>query len=156
SFGPQRTVPIETARAKALAARQDLQEGRDPRQTREAARIAAEIEASKRVSFDTFRDRFVESQTGTWANGASKKHWTNSWKPYSPPAFGHLPVRDIDTALIVEALQAIWHSKPVAAERLRGRIERVLSAATVAGLRPEGSPNPARLKGHLDQLLPTG
>jgi integrase len=154
SFGPQRTVTIETARCAALAARQDLQEGRDPRATREAARIAAEIEASKRESFDTFRERFIENQTGTWANAASKDQWTNSLKTYCSPVFGHLPVRDIGTALVVKVLEPIWHSKPVAAERLRGRIERVLSAATVAELR-EG-PNPARLKGHLDQILPTG
>jgi integrase len=40
---------------------------------------------------------------------------------------------------------------PETASRLRGRIERVLSSATAMGLR--SGPNPARWRGHLDQLL---
>jgi integrase len=156
SFGPQRTVTIETARADALAARQDLQEGRDPRQTREAACIAAEIEASKRVSFDHYTKLYIESQAGTWDNSASKDAWTNSLATYCSPVFGKLPVRDVDTALILKVLRPVWYSMPTLANRLRGRIERVLSAATVEGLRPDGSPNPARWRGHLDQLLPAG
>jgi integrase len=63
-------------------------------------------------------------------------------------------IADVDTAQVVEALRPIWHSKRETATRLRGRIERILSAATVAGYRSEG-PNPARWRGHLDQLLPS-
>lgn len=46
----------------------------------------------------------------------------------------------------------IWLEKPETAKRVRGRIENVLDAAKVRGLR-EGE-NPARLKGHLALLLP--
>lgn len=42
--------------------------------------------------------------------------------------------------------------KPETAGRLRGRIESVLSWATVAGYR--AGANPARWRGHLEQLLP--
>jgi hypothetical protein len=153
-LGPLHTVTAENSRAAALAARKDLREGRDPKVAREAARIAAQIEASKRVSFDDYSKGFIEDQAHTWANGASKKQWTNSLKTYCSPVFGHVPVRDVDTALIVEALRPIWHSKRETAARLRGRVEQILASATVAGYRPEG-PNPARLKNHLDKLLPS-
>jgi integrase len=48
-------------------------------------------------------------------------------------------------------LNPIWNTKTETASRLRGRIESVLSWATVHGYR-EGE-NPARWRGHLDQLL---
>src|SRR5258706_2211534 len=46
----------------------------------------------------------------------------------------------------------LWTAKSETASRLRGRIEAVLDWAKVHGYR-EGE-NPARLKGHLDNLLP--
>jgi integrase len=53
---------------------------------------------------------------------------------------------------VLAVLEPIWLSKPETASRVRGRIERVLDAAKVKGLR-EGE-NPARGRGHLDLLLP--
>jgi integrase len=49
-------------------------------------------------------------------------------------------------------LAPIWQTKAETAARLRGRIERVLDAARVKGLR--SGENPARWRGHLDKLLP--
>ncbi len=53
---------------------------------------------------------------------------------------------------MLEVLSPIWSSVPETASRVRGRIERVLDAAKVRGLR-QGD-NPARWKGHLAVLLP--
>ena len=52
----------------------------------------------------------------------------------------------------MKVLQPIWASKPETAGRVRGRIERVMDWAKVQGYR-DGE-NPARLRGHLDNLLP--
>ena len=49
-------------------------------------------------------------------------------------------------------LEPIWPSKPETASRVRGRIEAVLDWATARGYR--AGDNPARWRGHLDQLLP--
>lgn len=49
-------------------------------------------------------------------------------------------------------LKPIWLTKSETARRVRGRIERVLDAAKAKGLR--SGENPARLRGHLDLLLP--
>ena len=52
----------------------------------------------------------------------------------------------------MRVLEPIWHEKTETASRLRGRIERVLDWARVREYR-EGD-NPARWRGHLDNLLP--
>jgi integrase len=46
----------------------------------------------------------------------------------------------------------LWARAPVTANRLRGRIEKVLNAAKAKGLR--SGENPAAWRGHLDNLLP--
>ena len=58
----------------------------------------------------------------------------------------------INTAKVVDALKPIWSSKSETATRVRSRIEWVLDAAKAKGYR--SGENPARWKGHLDQLLP--
>jgi integrase len=68
------------------------------------------------------------------------------------PIFGHLPVDQIDTALVMRCIEPLWTTKTETASRLRGRIESVLDWATVRGYR--GGDNPARWRGHLDKLLP--
>jgi len=52
----------------------------------------------------------------------------------------------------MKALEPIWIEKPETASRVRGRIEHVLDYAKVKKLR-DGE-NPARWRGHLEQLLP--
>jgi integrase len=65
---------------------------------------------------------------------------------------GKLPVAAIDTALVLRVLQPIWTTKTETAARVRMRIERILSWATVQGYR--SGDNPARWDKHLDNLLP--
>jgi integrase len=62
------------------------------------------------------------------------------------------PIEEVDTAAVLAALQPLWQAKPETASRLRGRIEAVLDAGRVQGLR--NGENPARWRGHLDKLLP--
>jgi integrase len=68
------------------------------------------------------------------------------------PEIGALPVDEIGTAAVLRCLQPIWATKTETATRLRGRIEAVLSWATVAGHRT--GDNPARWEGNLKELLP--
>jgi integrase len=63
-----------------------------------------------------------------------------------------MPVSAIDTAAVLSVLQPLWKSLPETASRVRGRIEHVLDAAKARGYRT--GENPARWRGHLDNLLP--
>ncbi len=62
------------------------------------------------------------------------------------------PLGAIGTEEILAILEPIWQTVPETARRVRMRLEKVLDAARVRGLRT--GENPARWKGHLDHLLP--
>jgi integrase len=62
-----------------------------------------------------------------------------------------LPVKNIDTDLVLRVLTPLWTKRTQTAKRLRGRIERVLSWAKGRELRT--GENPARWAGHLDEML---
>jgi integrase len=72
-------------------------------------------------------------------------------RDYAAP-LRRLPVDKITTDDVLAVLKPLWNDRPETASRLRGRIERVLDAAKAQGLR--AGENPARWRGHLDQLLP--
>jgi hypothetical protein len=63
-----------------------------------------------------------------------------------------MPVADIGTPEVLKVLTPIWLRVPDMAGKVRGRIERVLSAAKVQKLR--AGENPAAWKDQLEHLLP--
>jgi integrase len=63
-------------------------------------------------------------------------------------------VQAIDTALVLKVVQPIWEKIPETAGRVRGRLETVLDWAATAGYRSGDIPNPARWRGHLENVLP--
>lgn len=70
---------------------------------------------------------------------------------YAFPHISKLAAEQIDTAHILKVLQPIWTTKTRTADEVRGQIEQILDAAKARGLR-DGE-NPARWRGHLDNLL---
>jgi integrase len=137
-------VGLADARKAALTNKQLAFAGGDPlaerRKTRETLTFAEAVERYLAAKLDEFR------------NDKHKKQWAATLDTYARPVLGDMPVQSIGVADVLRALQPIWASKTETASRLRGRIEAVLSWATVAGHR-EG-PNPARWKGNLSELLP--
>jgi hypothetical protein len=88
------------------------------------------------------------------AGRATAKHaaqWAMTLRRYAQSIKGR-PIDAVDTEAVLEVLKPLWRRVSETAERLRGRIENVLHAARVRGYR--SGENPARLRGHLDQLLP--
>lgn len=71
---------------------------------------------------------------------------------YAVPVIGPKRVSDITRQDVLRVLEPIWEEKTETASRLRGRIEQILSWATVAGYRT--GDNPARWAGNLSELLP--
>jgi integrase len=70
---------------------------------------------------------------------------------YAYPVIGDLPVAAVDTGLVMKIIEPIWQTKTETASRLRGRIESILDWAKARHYRT--GENPARWRGHLDQLL---
>ena len=153
-LGSYPTVSLAKARAEAERCRQFVAAGVDPIEARKKEREAA-LAATEKVM--TFRDcgaAVIASHEAGWRNAKHRQQWTNTLKTYVYPFIGDLPVATIDTALVVKVLEPLWRTKPETASRVRGRIETILDWARVRGYR-ESEMNPARWRGHLDQLLPS-
>ena len=151
-LGPLSLVGLAEARERALAARKAARIERvDPIDARAAERTARAAEAARAMTFEQCAKAYIEAHEDSWSNARHRKQWPETLEAYVYPALGPLPVSSIDTAIVMKALEPLWHEKQETAARVRARIERVLSWATVRGFR-QGE-NPARWHGHLDQLL---
>ncbi|MBK7464302.1 MAG: tyrosine-type recombinase/integrase [Betaproteobacteria bacterium] len=152
-LGPTHTVSLAEARQKALDARKLLIDGINPLAAKKQNQIAAALADAKMMTFDQCAEAYILAHKAGWKNAKHGDQWTNTLKTYASPVFGHLPVAEIDTGLVVKCLAPIWESKTETASRVRGRIESVLGWATTSGYRI--GENPARWKGHLENLLAT-
>ncbi len=151
-LGALHAVGLPDAREKAETLRGMLNSGLDPIQTRNKEMLAKAAEAARAVTFKQCAASYIESHKAGWRNPKHGEQWTNTLKTYAEPVIGALPVQDVDTGLVLKILEPIWSTKAETASRLRGRIESVLDWAKARGHR--AGENPARWRGHLDQLLP--
>ena len=152
-LGPTHTVSLAEARQKALDARKLFIEGINPLTAKKQSQIAAALASARMMTFDQCAEAYILAHKASWKNAKHADQWTNTLNTYASPVFGRLPVAEIDTGLVVKCLSPIWESKTETASRLRGRIESVLGWATTSGYRT--GENPARWKGHLENLLAT-
>ena len=151
-LGSLRTISLARAREVASNCRELRLQGIDPIVQRQGARAAARLDAAKTLTFDECRNAYIAAHQAGWRNAKHRSQWVNTLDTYASPVFGKLAVQAIDVALVTQVLEPIWSTKPETASRLRGRIERVLDWAKARGFR--AGENPARWRGHLDQLLP--
>ena len=140
-LGSARDVTLARARELASQARAKLAEGMNPKDVRRPIGGA---------TFGECADRVIQAMQPSWRNRKHASQWVMTLRDYAAP-LRRLPVDKISTDDVLSVLKPLWNTKPETAYRLRGRIERVLDAAKAQGLR--GGENPARWRGHLDQLL---
>ncbi len=149
-------VSLADARTKAAEMRKLHKSGIDPLAQREAdaaQRKAAEQQAAaEAVTFNSVSDFYISAHAAGWRNAKHQAQWRATLETYCAPVFGSLPVGQIETGHVMQALDPIWREKPETATRVRGRIEAVLDFATTRGWR--SGDNPARWRGHLANLLP--
>ena len=146
-LGSALDVSLAKARERAAEIRAMLVDGVDPR----AERAKEKIHKKPPVTFGKFAMELIDSIEDGFKNPKHRQQWRNTLKSYAQPLFD-VPIGEVTTEQILGVLQPIWLTKAETASRLRGRIERVLDAAKVKGLR--SGENPARGRGHLDLLLP--
>ncbi len=151
-LGSVHTVPLKEARERATECRKLLLDDIDPIEARKAQRTANRLAEAKAMTFKECADGYIASHRSKWSNLKHARQWTSTLEKYVYDKIGQLPVNEVDVTMVVEVLNQIWTSKPETASRVRGRIERVLDWATVSGYRT--GDNPARWKGHLDNVLP--
>ena len=151
-LGPLALFGLQEARAKAQDARRLRHEGVDPIEHRRTARAQQQLDAAKAVTFQQCAERYIASHRAGWRHAKHVEQWESSLQRLAFPVIGALPVQAINTALVMNVIEAIWDEKPETASRVRGRIESILDWAKARGYRT--GENPARWKGHLKNLLP--
>jgi integrase len=158
-LGPARgDNPVKLAKARDDAAKlfAQVRDGLDPLAERaaeaERKKAEAKAEARRAITFREVAADYIAAHKAGWGNAKHAAQWTSTLEAYAYPHLGDMPVAAVATADVLAVLEPIWQAKPETATRLRGRVEAVLTAATVKGLRT--ADNPARWRGHLAELLP--
>lgn len=145
-------VSIAEARETAAELRKMVRHGIDPRQERQKRLVLKQANPTKTATFAWCAEQYIDAHKAGWKNAKHVSQWENTLATYANPVIGNLPVETVDTAHAMKILEPIWPTKSETASRLRGRIESILDWATTKNLRT--GENPARWKGHLDNLLP--
>jgi integrase len=145
-------VELNAARDLADGARKAITQGRDPFAEKAAAKRESK-ELAIVPTFGEFAEDYIASVEAGWKNEKHIGQWRQTLRVHTM-ALAKMRVDEIGTNDVLKVLRPIWTVKPETASRVRGRIEKVLSAAKAKGLRPRDSFNPATWRGHLDILLP--
>ncbi len=141
-------LPLSDARVRALDLLRKVRSGIDPL----AERAAERAKAAAVKTFGDVAGAYIKAHEAGWRNAKHRQQWENTLATYVAPTLGPLAVGGIETGHVMATLEPIWREKPETASRVRGRIEAVLDFATARGWR--SGDNPARWRGHLDNLLP--
>jgi integrase len=149
-LGPTHTVSLGEARETARQFRRQLIDSIDPLEVKDAQTKQRRLDIAKQMTFGQCVDAYLETHDSAWKNEKHRAQWKMTLTKYCT-AISDLPVKDIDTDLVLRVLTPLWKTKTETAKRLRGRIERVLSWAKGRSLR--SGENPARWQGHLDEML---
>jgi len=155
-LGPLHTIVLAEARERALAARRLRLDGIDPLEAKQAekARKAAEAAAlaAALVTFRKAAEGYIEANKAAWRNEKHAWQWSQTLKAHVYPVIADVPMSTVNTGHVTKILMPIWTTKAETAACVRGRIGTVLDYAKVHGWRT--GENPARWKGHLENVLP--
>lgn len=144
-LGTAEHVTVPEAKAIADKHREAIFRGRDPLAEKRGN------EPTRGVTFRECADRYFQAHRDSWRSKSHADAWARSIRDYAAPLLD-MPVQSIATGDVMRAVEPIWHTRTTTAARTRGRIETVLDYAAARHWRT--GENPARWRGHLDQLLP--
>jgi integrase len=142
-------VSLAEARERAAEARRLLAQGVDPLEQKRASETAQKAAST---TFGTFADQYIRDQRSGWANPKHAAQWEMTLGDAYCRSIRRLPITEVGVEHVLAVLSPHWQRVPETARRVRMRLEKVLDAAKVRGLRI--GENPARWKGNLDHLLP--
>jgi integrase len=155
-----KTNTLAMARVKATAAKALVDRGIDPlvqqRENKaelvESENLAKREDNLKNMTFKVCAENYIETMKVQWSNEKHIQQWTNTLTTYAYPHIGDMPVKDIETEHVRLVLDPIWNTKTETANRVRQRIESVISYAIANKYRE--TLNPAIWKGLLDTFYP--
>lgn len=145
-------VTLSQAREQAREIRRKIGMGIDPLEERRVQKNALRAASVKKATFWEAAQMWHNSKNHEYRNRKHSAQVLSTIRQYACPIIGNMPVDEIALSHIIKVLEPVWLNKTETASRLRGRMESVLSWATVSGFRT--GENPARWKGNLDTVLP--
>ena len=131
SLGVFPSVFLTEARKRAISLKAGLNDGNAPK-------IESPVECFvplKNVTFQAYALDWIELNKTQWTNQKHHNQWVSSLETYCFPLIGEKPVTDVDVDDLLQILGPIWNTKTESATRIRERIERILAAAIVRGVR---------------------
>ncbi|NHN92314.1 tyrosine-type recombinase/integrase [Acetobacter sicerae] len=150
SLGSGYDISLAEARMLASDARRQLNQKVDPLEQRRSEDAVRRREAG--IPFRDVAERYISDQAAGWRVPLRPKNWRRSLELHAYDLIGDKPVAKIETDDILSILRPIWVEKTETADKLRGRMERILDYARTHGWRV--GENPARWKGHISAILP--
>jgi integrase len=165
-LGSASVFSLKEARERARLARQKIYDGIDPLEVRRAERAKQAQASARALTFRAAAQRYFDANASAWSNARHREAFNSTLAQYAHPLIGDLDVAIIETADVLRVLEQpvaaergwpagrFWDVRSKTADRTRRRVALVLDWCSVRGHRASGAPNPARWKGHLDQVLP--
>ena len=151
-LGPLSLVSLAEAREHALECRKQMLSGLDPIEERGHQKRKKLLLQASMITFKTAAEQCISNKKSEWKSIKHAQQWTNTLNTYVYPIFGDLAISQLETDHVLRAIEPIWVSKSETASRIRQRIETIWEWAR-AKQYVQGE-NPARLRGHLDNILP--
>lgn len=146
-LGAVKLLSLAQARELAQRRRFEIRVNKvDPLEQRDQTR-------SRSITFAAAAEQFLSAHSAGWKGAGMASAWRQSIRDHVTPIVGTRTVDRIDTAMVMQILQPLWTTRTATAAKVRSRVERILSWCIVQGFR--AGENPARWRGHLDQLLPS-
>lgn len=150
-LGAYPTVSLQSAREKAIAMREKVSQGLDPKAEKKAALSAALAAQSKIKTFAECEAATLEAKKAGYKTDKTAALWRTCFDTYVNPTLGKRLIGEIDTPEIAAALEPIWRTKYPTAKKIRQWISAVFDYAKAKKLRT--GDNPAEWKGCLEPLL---
>ena len=153
------TNTLANARARAIKLKAKVKNGIDPKEEEqleslEKQKRLKELSKARKLEDATFERialETIDAKKHRWTSTTTADQWESSLRQYAFPFIGNLPVSEIDTDHVYDILKPIWYTKTETADRVRRRIESVLSRAKTLKLRT--GENPALWRDHLSNLF---
>ncbi|WP_152227494.1 site-specific integrase [Pseudomonas sp. SCB32] len=147
-------VSLKDARLKTATYRRQLLDGIDPLAARDAEREALQTaqksSKEKNATFEEVAREYFEAHSPGWS-ASWARGWIRKLEIHVFSRIGKVPVAKVGTDEVLAVLRPIWATKNRTADEVRSQIEQILDAAKARGRRT--GENPARWRGHLDNLL---
>ncbi|MCO5131194.1 MAG: integrase arm-type DNA-binding domain-containing protein [Xanthobacteraceae bacterium] len=150
-LGSIKVVSLADARELAADMRKQIRSGIDPLEAKAAAKAAIKVEERKATTFRQYASGYIDAHESAWRSPIVRRSWRSTMRDHVFPVIGDMAAGDVDVEAVLKVLRPIWDAKKETARSVRSRIENILSAARVEGLRT--GENPAVWRGNLEFLL---